>query len=196
MPIDEIEFELSSEQYEQMGFPGLKQGESLTVTLDMGVLLPDPAADGWFAVRKEPWAPLLRRVGPAMYVFAGQIQQADITKEDGEESAVLLVDCGLPLRMTCAPLADGRLPYGAWESRYLTGYGRLQGIVEDDFATAVGKTVDVLLWSFRRLVLTPGDPVIGEWRESDALLPSPYRYDRVLLVARPHRNVLHRGIRG
>ncbi|RIK39105.1 MAG: hypothetical protein DCC55_19105 [Chloroflexi bacterium] len=188
----EIEFELPAIQYELMGYPGLKQGESLTVTLDAGVLLPDPAADGWFAVRKEPFPPLFKRVGPALYVFAGQIEQAELNNEAGEESAVLLVDCGLPLRVTCAPGEDGRLPYGTWETRSFTGFGRLHGLIEDDFATGIGKTIDVTIWGFQRLVLTPGDPVIGEWHTMDVLPPAPYRYDRVLIQARRHRDILHR----
>jgi hypothetical protein len=186
----ELEFELSAEQYEMMGFPGLQQGESLTLTLDAGVLLPDPAAEAWFAVQKEPLPALFKRVAPATYVFAGQIQAAEIVKNDGEESAALSVDCGgVPVRVTCAPQADGRLPYGTWETRYLTGYGRIQGIVEDDYTITVGKTVDVIVWSFQRLVLTPGDPLIGEWRESETLAPAPYRYDRVIIKARPHRQL-------
>jgi hypothetical protein len=188
--INEIEFELSAEQYERMGYPGLQQGESLTVTLDADYLLPDPAADAWFAVRKEPWPALFKPVAPATYIFAGQIKQAEIGYEGGEQSAVLLVDCGLPLRVTCGSQADGRLPEGVWETRYLTGYGRVLGIVEDDFASAVGQTIDVTVWSIRRLVLTPGDPVIGEWRISESLPPVPYRYDRVLITARRHRSVL------
>jgi hypothetical protein len=189
---NELEFELSAEQYKLMGYPGLRQGESLTVTLDAGVLLPDPAADGWFSVRKEPFAPLLKRVAPAQYIFAGQIKAAEIGRESAGETAVMLVDCGLPVRVMCIGAEDGRLPYGAWETRYLTGYGRLQGIVDDDFATGIGQTIDVILWGFQRLVLTPGDPVIGEWHTSDWLPPTPYRYDRVLTQARPHREIMHR----
>lgn len=183
----EIEFELSAEQYQRLGYPGLKQGESLTVTLDAGVLLPDPAADGWYAVQKERLPNVFKRVAPATYVFAGQIEQAELFKEAGEETAVLLINCGaLALRVTCAPQEDGRLPYGTWETRYLTGYGRIQGIADEDFATAIGKTVDVIIWNFQRLVLTPGDVVIGEWRESDTLPPTPYLHDRVLITARLH----------
>jgi hypothetical protein len=185
----EIEFELSAEQYERMGYPGLQQGESLTVTLDAGVLLPDPAVEGWFTVRKEPWSPLLKRVAPATYVFAGEIKAAEISDDEGEQSAVLLVDCGLPLRVTCGPQPNGRLPEGTWETRSLTGYGRLYGIVEDDFATDIGKTVDVIVWGVQRLILTPGDPVIGEWHASESLPPTPYRYDRVLITARLHRSI-------
>ncbi len=188
MPLAEIEFELPAEQYQRMGYPGLQQGESLTVTLDAGILLPDPAAESWYAVQKAPLVPLFKCVAPATYVFAGQIQQAELFKDAGEETAILLVDCGaVALRVTCAAQEDGRLPEGTWETRYLTGIGRLQAIVEDDFATAIGKTVDVIVWSFRRLVLTPGDPVIGEWRSTDILPPTPYHYDRVVLTCRLHR---------
>jgi hypothetical protein len=190
MPTD-IEFELSAQQYELMGYPSLQQGESLTLTLDAGVLLPDPAADNWFAVQPDRLPALFKPVGPATYVFAGQIKQADIINEEGEETAVVLVDCGgLPVRVTCAAQADGRLPYGTWETRYLTGYARLQGLVEDDFATPVGQTVDVILWGFKRLVLTPGDPVIGEWHTMDVLPSAPYLYDRVLVMARLHPSTL------
>jgi hypothetical protein len=189
---NEIEFELSAEQYELMGYPGLKQGESLTVTLDAGILLPAPTADSWFTVRKEPWPPLLKRVAPAQYVFSGQIKAAEINRESGGEAAVMLVDCGLPLRLMGIGADDGRLPYGTWETRYLTGYGRLQGIVEDDYATGIGQTIDVIIWGFKRLVLTPGDPIIGEWHETDRLPPTPYEYDRLIIAARPHREIMHR----
>lgn len=188
----EIEFELLAEQYEMMGYPGLKQGEPLTVTLDGGVLLPDPAAESWFAVRKEPLATILQRVGPAHYVFSGPIKRADIQRDAEVETATLLVDCGVPLRVTCAPQEDGRLPFGTWETRYLTGYGRIQGIVEDDFTTSIGQTVDVTLWSFQRLVLTPGDAVLGQWHTTDVLPPTPYRYDRILVTARLHQPIMHR----
>ena len=69
MPLTEIEFELPALQYQRMGYPGLKQGEPLTVILDGGVLLPDPGADSWFAVQKEPPAPRFKQVGPAFYAF-------------------------------------------------------------------------------------------------------------------------------
>ena len=95
----EIEFELPAEQYALLGYPGLKQGESLTVTLDAGVLLPDPAAESWFTVRKEPFAAFLQRVGPAQYVFSGPIKQAEIQKDADVETATLLLDCGVPLRI-------------------------------------------------------------------------------------------------
>jgi hypothetical protein len=191
MSTSEIEFELSAQQFERMGYPGLKQGESLTLMLDAGVLLPDPGADSWFAVQKDRLPPLFKQVGAATYVFSGQIKAADISKENGEESAVVLVDCGgIPLLVTCAPQEDGTLPYGTWETRYLTGYSRIQGVVEDDFATPIGQTIGVIVWGFRRLILTPGDPVIGEWYEMDVLPSTPYLYDRVLVTAHLHRGIV------
>jgi hypothetical protein len=188
----EIEFELTPQQFAAMGYPQLNPGDLLTVTLDAGVLLPDPAADAWFTVRKEPFPALYKSVPGGMAVFSGQIQQAEVGWAGESESAALLIDCGFPLRATCAPGEDGRLPYGTWETRYLTGFGRLYGIVEDDFATAVGKTVDLTIWGFRRLVLTPGDPLIGEWHESEVLPPAPFYYDRVLVKAHFQRETLHR----
>jgi hypothetical protein len=188
MSSTEIEFELAAEQYERMGFPGLNQGESLTVTLDAGVLLPEPSADSWFVVQKEPWPALFKPVAPATYLFCGQIQQADHNRVDNEETAALSVDCaGVPVRVTCAPGEDGRLPFGVWETRYLTGIGRVQGVVEDDFATSVGQTIDIIIWGFKRLVLTPGDPVAGEWYATESLEPTPYLYDRVFITARLRR---------
>ena len=128
------------------------------------------------------------RVGRACYAFAGQIVAADIAKADNVESAALIVQCGeLPLRVLCAPHEDGRLPYGTWETRHLAGYGRVGGIVEDDFNTSVGQQIGVTIWSFRRLILRPGDPQFGQWHETTELLPSPYQYDRVLVTARIHR---------
>jgi hypothetical protein len=130
-------------------------------------------------------------VAPATYLFCGQIQQADLSKVDGEETAALSVNCaGVPLRAFCASGEGGRLPFGVWATRYLTGYGRLQGIVEDEFATPVGETVDVIIWGFHRLVLTPGDPVAGEWYATDVLPATPYLYDRVFITARLHRPLL------
>lgn len=188
MALTEIEFELPAHQYEGMGYPGLKQGEALTVILDGGVLLPDSTADSWFTVQKEPLPAQFKQVGTAIYAFSGQIQEADIMKEAGQESATLLVLCGdVPLRVTCAPQPDGHLPYGTWETRYLTGYARLQGIVEENFITSIGKPVGVTLWNFRRLVLRPGDAVFGEWYETDHLAPTPYAYDRIVITAYLHR---------
>ena len=82
MALAEIEFELSAHQYELMGYPGLKQGASLSLVLDAGVLLPDTAADSWFAVQTEPVPPQFCMIGPAHYAFAGQIVEADLFKED------------------------------------------------------------------------------------------------------------------
>lgn len=188
MALTEIEFELPARQYELMGYPGLKQGEPLDILLDAGVLLPDPAASAWFTVQPEALPARLVRVGPAMYAFTGRILAADFTNEDGMETATLLVDCGeAPLRVTCAPQEDGRLPYGTWETRTLTGVAHIQGIVEDDYATAIGRSVGVTLWGFHRLVLRPGDALFGQWHESDELLPLPYAYDRLVVQARLHR---------
>ena len=94
MALAEIEFELPATQYELMGYPGLRQGESLAVVLDAGVLLPDPLADSWFAVRQEPLPAKLALIGPATYAFAGQIVEADLFKSDGAETGVVLVQCG------------------------------------------------------------------------------------------------------
>lgn len=187
----EFQFELPALQYQLMGYPGLRQGEPLTVTLESDVLLPDPAATSWFAVQKEPWPVRFEQVAPATYAFAGQIQDAEIEHEDGAETAVLLVKCGeIPLRVICAPTESGRLPFGTWETRFLTGVSRLYGLVEDDFQTAIGQSVDVTIWQFRRLVLTPGDAVFGQWHETDRLTPTPYLYDRVLIQGRLHRTRL------
>ena len=38
----------------------------------------------------------------------GQLKQAEIVREDEQQSAVLLVSCGdIPLRVNCGPAADG-----------------------------------------------------------------------------------------
>ncbi len=190
MPLPEIEFELSADQYASMGYPGLRQGQALSLVLDAGVLIPDPVADSWYTVRPEPLSPQLTRVGPALYAFAGQIVDADLLKDESRsESAVVLVDCGVvPVRAMCAPREeDGRLPWGTWETRYLTGFGRLQGLVEEDYGTAVGRSFGVTIWGFRRLVLAPGDPLFAQWHETDALPPMPFRYDRIFVTARVHR---------
>jgi hypothetical protein len=191
IPLTEIEFELSAEQYQLMGYPALAQGEALTLELETELLLPDPGVESWFAVRKEAVAPRFMQVAPATYAFAGAIVQAEIVQEDAQESAVLLVNCGdIPLRVSCGPAEDGRLPYGTWETRHLVGLSRLLGIVESDFSTSIGQPIGVTIWGFRRLVLTPGDPVFGQWHESDALLASPFTYDRLFITARLHRNRL------
>jgi len=189
MPLTEIEFELSAEQYQRMGYPTLTQGEALTIELESELLLPEAGIDGWFAVRKEAIAPRFTQVAPATYAIAGLIEQAEILYEDEQQSAMLLVNCGdIPLRVNCGASADGRLPEGTWETRYLTGLSRIQGIVESDFATSIGQPVGVTIWGFRRLILTPGDPVFGQWHESDTLLATPFTYDRLFITARLHRN--------
>jgi hypothetical protein len=188
MALPEIEFELSGYQYELMGYPGIRQGEPLSVVLDAGVLLPDVSAESWFAVQKEALPAQFVNVGPAIYAFAGQIVEAELMTEDDEQTAVLLVACGVVrVRVTCAPQADGRLPYGAWETRYLSGIGRVQGIIEDEFKTGIGHLTNVTVWRFRRLILRPGDPLFGQWHESVELLPLPLHYDRVVVAARVHR---------
>jgi hypothetical protein len=188
MALHEIEFELPAEQFEAMNFPHLQIGQPLSLQLETAMLLPERDGDGWFAVQKEPLAPQLIRAGHALYAFAGQITQAEIDKEEGIESATLLVQCGVaPLRVVCGPGEDGALPYGAWETRYLAGYGRLLGIVEETFVTGVGEQVGVTLWHFRRLSLSPGDPNFGQWYETEELLPAPYAVDRVYVTAHLHR---------
>ncbi len=187
----EVEFELSAEQYRLMGYPGLTQGEALTVELETDVLLPDAGTDGWFTVQKERLAPHFAPVAPASYAFSGQIEAAEINTDDGQESAVLLVQCGeIPLRVTCGPNAQGRLPYGTWETRQCTGLGRVYGIVESSFASSIGQPIGVTIWRFRRLVLTPGDAVFGQWHASEQLPATPFTQDRVLVTARLHRNRL------
>ncbi len=191
MSLPAIEFELSAEQFAMMGYPLLRQGEPLDVILDCGILLPDTVSAGWYAVQREELPTALVRTGRAGYAFSGQINVADITNEDDIETATVTVDCnGVSLRATCAPQDDGRLPYGLWETRYLTGLCRLQGIVHDAFAVPVGETIGVTIWSFKRLILTPGDPNFGVWHESEELLPTPFSYDKVLLDARIHRSNL------
>jgi hypothetical protein len=188
MPLPEIEFELTASQYERMGFPGLRQGQPLSVVLDAGVLLPDVSAEGWYTVQKEPLPPRFVNVGPAWFAFSGQIIEAELLTEEDEQTGVLTIDCGVaPLRVTCAPQADGRLPYGAWETRHLAGIGRVVGVVEDDFRGGVGQTTDVTIWRFRRLILRPGDPLFGQWHESAELAPLPFHYDRIVVTARVHR---------
>jgi hypothetical protein len=188
MPLTEIEFDLSPQQFEMMGYPQLRQGQPLDLQLQSGELLPEPGTDAWYAVRQEPLSSHLIATGRGLYAFAGQVEQADIVKDEGFETAALIVRCGeVPVRLMCAPQADGTLPYGTWETRYVAGTGRLYGIVEEDFAVGVGERIGVTIWSFERLILTPGDPAFGQWHESIELPPTPYRYDRVLVTARIHR---------
>ena len=191
MALTEIEFELSAEQYERMSYPGLKQGQPLAVILDAGILLPDSAANAWFAVQQDPLPPALIQIGRAAYAFTGQIVDADIIREDGIETATVWVDCGVThLRVTCGPGEDGRLPDGTWETRTLTGVARLQGVVEDEYLTPIGTPSGVTVWGIRRLLLTPGDAKFGEWYESEELLPAPYRFDRIVVSARIHRQTV------
>lgn len=191
MALSEIEFELTAEQFELMGYPHLRQGQSLDVQLETGVLMPTPPGEGWYAVQKEPLAARLVQVERGFYAFAGQIAQAEIVDDDGYRTAALIVECGgAPLRVICAPQEDGSLPYGTWETRYLSGYGRVLGVVEEDFHHSVGKRVGVIIWQVHRLALAPGDPNFGQWHEAVELLPVPFIYDRVVITARVHRSVL------
>lgn len=191
MALAEIEFELSPQQFKMMEYPHLRQGQPLDVQLQTSELLPEPGAEGWYAVRQEPLAPQLVQVGRGLVAFAGQIESADIIKEEGVETAALLVQCGAaPLRVMCAPQEDGTLPYGTWETRYISGIGHLYGVVEEDFAIGVGERIGVTIWNFHRLILTPGDPAFGQWHESVELLPTPFLYDRVVVAARIHRRGL------
>ena len=188
MPLPEIAFELSPQQFELMGYPHLRQGQPLDVQLQTSELLPEPGAEGWYRVRQEPWPSQLILVERGSYAFAGQITLADIVKDEGLETAALVVQCGVaPIRVMCAPQADGTLPYGTWETRYVAGTGRLYGLVEEDFAVGVGEQIGVTVWGFQRLILSPGDSAFGQWHESTELLPTPYLYDRVVVTARIHR---------
>jgi hypothetical protein len=186
----EIEFELPAEQFELMNYPNLQQGQALTLQLQTTVLAPGGDV-AWYHVQKASVAPQFVRVGCGQFAFSGQVVQAQIQKSDDYESAALMVQCGeIPLRVFCAPGMDGRLPFGTWETRTLTGVSPLVGIVEDDFSVGVGKQVSVTIWSFRRLVLRPGDAQFGRWHETDELLPTPYEFDRVLITARVHRPLI------
>lgn len=188
MPLPEIEFELPASQHELLGFPALRQGQSLALILDAGVLLPDPAALAWFTVQPQLLPAQLVHVAPGQYAFSGQITDAEIVTEEGQQSATVAVECGFAsVRATCAPRDDGRLPYGTWETRYLAGYAPLTGMIEDEYTTGIGEMVGVTIWYFRRLVLTPGDPLFGQWHETDELPPNPYQHDRILVTARVHR---------
>jgi hypothetical protein len=167
----------------------LQQGQPLDVQLQSSELAPEPGADAWYFVRAEPLAPQLIQVGRGIYAFAGKIEQADIVREEGFETAALVVQCGVaPVRLLCAPQDDGTLPYGTWETRYVVGTGRLYGIVEEDFSVPVGERIGVTIWGFQRLILAPADPAFGQWYESVELLSTPYQFDRVLVRARIHRN--------
>ena len=191
MALAEVEFELTGEQFERMDYPGLKQGHWLPVILDAGLLMPDFSSPSWFTVQQEPLPPAFQQIGRAAYAFTGQIVEADIVNDEGVETAIVWLNCGIVhLRAICAPLDGGRLPYGTWESRTLTGVARLQGIVEDDFISPIGSPVNMTVWGVRRLSLTPGDPNFGQWYESDELLPLPYQHDRIVVTAHIHRTGL------
>ncbi len=146
MALTEVEFELSAGQFDLMGYPHLRQGQPLVLQLETGVLLPDPAAEAWYAVAKEPMPERFVRVGRAQYAFAGQIEAAETMQHDDVETATLIVRCGeIPLRVYCAPQEDGRLPYGTWETRYLAGYSRIYGLAEEDLSMGPGSQIgDVL----------------------------------------------------
>jgi hypothetical protein len=190
MALTEIEFDLTAEQHKLMGYPKLQQGQSLTLQLETIVLLAEPGSEGWYTVQKEPLPPQWVRVERGAYAFTGQIEQAEHTKGDELESAIVLVRCGeIPVRAQCAPGGEGRLPFGVWETRYLTGVSRLYGLVEEDFSTAVGEQISVIIWGVHRLVLTPGDPNFGRWHESDELQPAPFVHDRIVITARVHRRI-------
>lgn len=191
MALTEIEFELTPQQFELMDYPRLQQGQSLDVQLETGTLLPEPGSESWFTVRPQAVPSQFVQVEWATYAFAGQIAAADIQKHEGMESAALIVQCGgVPLRVLCAPQPDGTLPYGTWETRHLIGISRIYGAVEEDFSIAVGERVGVIIWGFRRLILTPGDSAFGQWHETTELLPTPYPFDRVVVTARLHRSRL------
>ncbi len=192
MALTEIEFELPAEQFELISFPNLQQGQFMTVQLETDVVSPDWALPSWYAVQKEHVEPRFVHVGPSQYAFAGQISDANIMDIEGGASALLIVQCGdIPLRVLCAPKEDGQLPYGTWETRHISGLSRISAIIEDDYMSPVGEQVDVTIWSFRRLVLRPGDAQFGRWHESTELVPTPYRHDRVLVTARVHRKPIY-----
>lgn len=186
--IKEVEFELSAEQHELLGPITLQQGHPLELTLETSVLLPELDAESWFHVQPEALSTQFVRISEGTYAFSGQIQEAEIIKEQDQEMAFLLVNCDdVLLRAICGPGGDGRLPWGTWETRYLTGISRLHGILEDDFATGIGETVGATVWSINRLVLTPGDPHFGEWHQTSELPVTPYRHDKIFVTTRLHR---------
>ena len=95
MALAEIEFELSAHQYELMGYPGLHQGESLSVVLGCrraACRIRRPTVG--LPCSQEPLPPQSGTVGPATYAFAGQIVEADLFKSDGAETGVVVVQCG------------------------------------------------------------------------------------------------------
>ena len=185
--LPQIEFELSAEQFALMGYPRLQQGLPLTAVLDGGVLLPEPGPEPWYAVQKEPLTPSFIQIGPALYAFAGQIVEVDI-QYGSSQMAVIVVDCGfVTLRVACAPNDDGVLPEGTWETRYAAGFAPVQAIVEESFTSPVGRTVDLSMWGFRRLLLSPNDSAFGSWHQSSEIPPAPFTNDRLLIQARVHR---------
>ncbi len=185
--LPQIEFELSAEQFALMGFPRLQQGLPLTAVLDGGVLLPEPGPDPWYAVQKGSLTPRFTQIGPALYAFAGQIVEADI-EYGSAQMAVVVVNCGIvTLRVACAPNDDGVLPEGTWETRYAAGFAPVQAIVEESFSSPVGRTVDLSMWGFRRLLLSPNDSAFGTWHPSSEIPPAPFTSDRLLIQARVHR---------
>lgn len=191
MASTEIEFDLAAAQFGMMGYPALRQGQAVALQLETGLLLPDPVEENWYAVTPDALPSRIVKVGPAHYAFCGQIEAAELVKIEGAETATLLVRCaGVPLRVTCGPQADGMLPFGTWETRYLSGYGRIYGLFEEEFTTAIGERVGATIWGFQRLVLGPGDSRFGEWYETADLLPVPYEYDRVLMTVRLHRRLI------
>ncbi len=153
MALTEVEFELSAGQFDLMGYPHLRQGQPLVLQLETGVLLPDPAAEAWYAVAKEPMPERFVRVGRAQYAFAGQIEAAETMQHDDVETATLIVRCGeIPLastalhrRMAGFPMAHGKrdiwratAAYMVWP-RKISRWGRAAR--------------SATFWSFRRLVL-------------------------------------------
>ncbi|MEX1019573.1 MAG: hypothetical protein WDZ49_07940 [Litorilinea sp.] len=191
MALTEIEFDLPAQQFELLGYPALQQGQVLTVVLESSVLLPDPASENWFTVQPERLSPRLVHVGHSQYAFSGPIISADLMNDDGVDSAALQVRCDdVPVRILCAPQADGRLPYGTWETRTISGVARLYGVAEEDYSVGVGESIDVTLWHFRRLVLQPGDALFGQWHATDALPPTPFGFDRIVVTAHIHRNII------
>ncbi len=188
MALKQIEFCLQAEQFELMDYPNLLQGQTLNIQLETDSLAPDANADSWYAVQSERLTHRFVKCGPGRAAFAGQVEDADLIEVDGMQGATLIVNCGgLPLRVYCGPADDGRLPFGTWETRYISGISRINGVVEEDYSLP-GKRVDVTVWSFRRLVLSPGDALFGQWHDSFDLPPAPYQYDRVLVTARVHRS--------
>ena len=75
MPLTEIEFELSAEQYQRMGYPGLAQGEVAKRRAgDRSVTTRSRRWKDGLPYEKEPLAPRFIQVAPATYAFAGAIE--------------------------------------------------------------------------------------------------------------------------